>query len=179
MNKTKIEIAKKSLKLLEKHNMQEITIKKVLGNSKINGFKTNRDLLININKFFDYNLKKNLSSLDGTSSKDLLFEVIMARFDILNNYRKQIKKIIIYLESNPLEVLKLLPPFIESIILTGTLAEIKINGLKGAANIKALLILYIITSYTWRNDESESLEKTMTTLDKYLTQIDKIIKIFT
>ena len=56
--------------------------------------------------------------------------------------------------------------------------NIKIDGIKGASKVKVIFILYLIAIYSWYNDETESLEKTMTTLDKYLGYIDKYFKIF-
>ena len=41
---------------------------------------------------------------------------------------------------------------------------------------KIIFALYYITLFTWFNDENESLEKTMSALDKYLNTIEKVIK---
>ena len=40
---------------------------------------------------------------------------------------------------------------------------------------KIIFVLYYITIFTWFNDENESLEKTMSALDKYLNNIEKFI----
>ena len=37
-------------------------------------------------------------------------------------------------------------------------------------------MLYYITLFTWFNDENDSLEKTMSVLDKYLNNIEKFVK---
>ena len=50
--------------------------------------------------------------------------------------------------------------------------------LKGLPKLKVIFVLYILTIYSWTNDETESLEKTMTALDKYLNNLDKYLKIF-
>ena len=57
--------------------------------------------LNNINRYFDYLLKNNLNSIESSSSKDMIFEVLKARFDILNKYRKSIKNLAKYIKSNP------------------------------------------------------------------------------
>ena len=41
---------------------------------------------------------------------------------------------------------------------------------------KIIFALYYLTLFTWLNDENESLEKTMSVLDKYLNNIEKVIK---
>ena len=178
MNKTKINLAIKTLKLLEKSSWKNIQLNDVLGNEKNNNLKSKKDLLININKYFDYMLKKNLTSLEDSSSKDIIIEVFMARFDILNIHRSAIQKLIKNFKSKPYEMIPLMPSFIESIILISTLAGLKIDGIKGIANIKALLILYFITIFIWENDKTSYLEKTMTALDKNLSMINKFIKIY-
>ena len=176
MQKNKIEIAKKTLIELEKISLNKISIKKILKGEKNIKFSNKGDLLININRYFDYLLKENLINIENSSSKDMLFEVYMARLDILNLHRKSILNIIKNLYTQPRLVIKLLPSIVESMILIATLSNIDVNGIKGIAKIKVLFFLYLFIIYTWRNDESESLEKTMTTLDKYLNNIEKIFK---
>ena len=61
-----------------------------------------------------------------------------------------------------------------SVILISTLSNINVNGIKGVVKIKSIFILYLLIIYTWNKDSTESLEKTMTTLDKYLTNLNKL-----
>ena len=178
MQKNKIDIAKKTLKELENISLKKISLKKILNGEKNIKFSNKNDLIININRYFDYLLKKNLINIENSSSKDMLFEVYMARLDILNLHRKSILNIIENLYTQPKLVIKLLPSIVESMILIATLSNIDVNGLKGVAKIKVLFILYLFIIFSWRNDKSASLEKTMTTLDKYLSNIEKIFKFF-
>ncbi len=174
MQSSKVSIAKKTLILLETQSWNRISLSKVLGNKRYANINNKNDLLININRYFDYLLKENLISLEKSSTKDMLFEVLMARLDILNIHRKSIKSLLNYFLSNPHKFIKLLPSFIESIILISNLSNIDVKGIQGAAKIKSIFILYFLTIYTWNKDETESLDKTMTTLDKYLNNIDRL-----
>ena len=176
MQKNKIDIAKKTLKELENVSLKKISIKKIVNGENNIKFSSKNDLLININRYFDFLLKKNLINMENSSSKDMLFEVYMARLDILNLHRKSILNIIENLYTQPKLVITLLPSIIESIIVIATLSNIDVNGLKGIAKIKVLFILYLFIIFIWRSDESASLEKTMTTLDKYLNNIEKFFK---
>ncbi len=176
MQKNKIILAKKTLKLLETHTFNEITLDKFFKKEKISLVKNKTDLLTNVNRYFDFLIKKNLSSLESSSIKDMIFEVFMERLDILNSHRKSIKNIIKYLKSNPQYFLKLVPSFVNSIILMATISNIEVNSIKGVSKLKVLLILYFLIIYTWSQDETKGLEKTMTTLDKYLTNIEKLAK---
>ena len=178
MQKNKIDVAKKTLKELENISLKKISIKKILNGEKNIKFSNKNDLIININRYFDYLLKKNLINIENSSSKDMLFEVYMARLDILNLHRKSVLNIIENLFTQPKLLIILLPSIVQSIIVIATISNIDVNGLKGIAKIKVLFILYLFIIFIWRSDESESLEKTMTTLDKYLNNIEKIFKFF-
>ena len=93
-----------------------------------------------------------------------------------NFYGSQYKNIINHFMSRPQEVLKLIPKLIESKILIATFANINPSGIQGVIKIKIIFALYYITLFTWFSDENESLEKTMSALDKYLNNIEKVIK---
>ena len=58
------------------------------------------------------------------------------------------------------------------------MSKYKVNGLKGTIRLKGLMLIYFITFFQWMDDKNSSLEKTMTALDKYLDQAEKIGKFF-
>ncbi len=176
MNQNKISLAKKTLQYLEKKKLKDINLKNFLSNIKVRDMNNKIDLILNINDFFDFLLKKNLDNIEKSSQRDMLFEIMMARYDILNEYRASVKNIINHFMSRPQDVLKLIPKSIESKILIATFANINLNGIQGALKIKIIFALYYITLFTWFNDENESLEKTMSVLDKYLNNIEKVLK---
>ena len=177
MNKENINIALKTLKLLKKKSWGEIRLEEIIKNSKKHkqSIKTKNDLLKNINRYVDYLLKKETSSIEKSTIKDMLFEVIMARFDVLQKYRNSFLTLFESFKSNPQKSIILLPSFLESMFLTATLANIEIKGIKGSLTIKGILIIYIATYLEWIKDTSKSLEKTMTTLDQYLNKASKIL----
>ena len=178
MNKENINIALKTLKLLKKKSWSEISLKEIIRNSKKhkNLIKTKNDLLKNINRYVDYLLKKETSSIEKSSTKDMLFEVIMARFDVLQKYRDSFLTLFESFKSKPQKSIILIPSFLESMFLTASLANIGIKGIKGSLIIKGIFIIYIATYLEWVNDTSKSLEKTMTVLDQYLNKTSKILK---
>ncbi len=176
MNQNKISLAKKTLQYLEKKKLRDINLKNFLSNTKLPNMNNKIDLILNINDFFDFQLKKNLANIEKSSQRDMLFEIMMARYDILNEYRTSVKNIINHFMTRPQGVLKLIPKLIESKILIVTFANINPSGIQGVIKIKIIFALYYITLYTWFNDENESLEKTMSALDKYLNTIEKVIK---
>ncbi len=176
MNQNKISLAKKTLQYLEKKKLRDINLKNLLSNTKVPNINNKIDLILNINDFFDFQLKKNLVNIEKSSQRDMLFEILMARYDILNEYRTSVKNIINHFITRPQGVPKLIPKLIESKILIATFANINPSGIQGVIKIKIIFALYYITLFTWFNDENESLEKTMSALDKYLNTIEKVIK---
>ena len=132
-----IKLAENTLLILDKKSWSSINIDEIYKKTKINKKKfqnkiTNkRDLLKNINRYFDFKLKNTANSFDQSTPKDMIFEVIMMRFDCLQIYRKSIINIFEFFKSRPQELVFLLHSFIESMIIMASLAKIPIKGLKG------------------------------------------------
>ena len=92
-------IAQQTLDILENKSWNAFSLELILKNVKVKKtyIKTKFDLLKIIGKYVDYLLINKTKSLENSSSKDMLFEVLMARFDILEVNRKaflQIYKIL-------------------------------------------------------------------------------------
>ena len=173
-------IAQQTLNILMKKSWNTFSLEQVLKNVKVKKtyIKTKFDLLKPISKYIDYQLINNTKSLENSSTKDMLFEVLMARFDILELNRKSFLEIYKYLKKKPKYFIKLIPSLIESIIIIAELSKYNINGLKGTVKLKGLFVVYVVTFFQWLDDDNPTLEKTMTALDKYLDQAEKIGKFF-
>ena len=177
MNKENIKIALKTLKLLKKKPWGEIKFEDIIkiSNKNKKSIKTKNDLLKNINRYVDYLLKKETSFIEKSSTKDMLFEVMMSRFDVLQKYRNSFIELFESFKLKPQKSIILIPSFLESMFLTASLANIEIKGIKGSLTIKGIFIIYVATYFEWMNDTSKSLEKTMTALDQYLNKASKIL----
>ena len=105
----------------------------------------------------------------------MLFEVIMMRFDILQQNRKSFLMLFDSFKKQPQQTIKFIPSFLESMILIAKIANIEIKGIKGNFMIKGIFLIYIGAYFNWLNDKSVSLEKTMNSLDDYLNQASKIL----
>ena len=173
-------IAQITLNKLVKKSWNTLSLDDVLVKNikKQKYIKTKNDLLKNLNRYVDSILIEKTKYLENSSSKDMLFEVLMMRFDILQQNRLSFIKIYDALKKSPKNILKLFPSFLESMIVTAELAKFNVNGLKGSLRLKGLFIIYFITFYTWVDDKTLSLEKTMTVLDKNLDQAVKLGKYF-
>ena len=173
-------IAQKTLEFLKKKNWSTLTLDKVLNNNKNKKIyiKSKLDLLKNINRYVDDILIKQMKSLETSSTKDMLFEVLMARFDILQLNRKSFLEIYKVVKKNPHYLIKLLPSFLESMIVTAELSKYNVNGFKGTIRLKGLMLVYFVTFFQWMEDKNSSLEKTMNALDKNLDQAENFGKLF-
>ena len=171
-------IAQQTLQVLRKKSWGTFSLEQILKKVKVKktNIKTKFDLLKTISKYVDYLLIDKTKYLENSTTKDMLFEVIMARFDILEENRKAFLEIYKILKKNPQQFIKLLPTFLESMIITAELSKYKVNGLKGTVRLKGLMLIYFITFFQWVDDKDSSLEKTMTALDKNLDQGERFSK---
>ena len=183
MNQQLIKLAETTLLILEKRSLHSIKIDEVYNKTNINKknlqnkVNNKRDLLRNINNYFDFKLGNIADLIDKSTRKDMIFEIIMMRFDILQIHRKSIIKIFEFFKIKPQELVFLLPSLIESIISMAGLAKIPVVGIKGNLKVKGLLVIYFSSFLVWAKDNSESLEKTMTSLDNHLDRAGKLLSI--
>ena len=178
MKKLRNKIAIETLTYVLDNKWETISVEQISKNLKINKkkisnlIKNKNDLLKNINKYFDDKILESSKLLDQSTSKDMIFEILMMRFDLLNYHRKSIVEIFNIFIKKPQEFIFLLPSFIESMISMTKVSKIKINGVAGNFKIKGLLIIYFSTFLVWIRDDSISLDKTMTTLDNNLIRAE-------
>ena len=176
-------IAKKTLELLKTRSWKSISIhiiskKLKLSEKKIpNKLKNKINLLKNINQYIDSLLIVKTKSIEKSTSRDMIFEIFMIRFDLLNSYRFSISKIFNFFKYNPKNFILLIPTFIDSIEMMAKLSNIKTKGVFGKVTLKGLMIIYFSSFITWLKDESESLDKTMTVLDGHLVRAENILKL--
>ena len=183
MKKESITIAEKTLLISKKKSWTSLDFDEIIKTGKIAkiclkfNINNKKDLLLNINNFFDYKIKKLSKEIEKSSKKDMFFEIIMMRFDILQIHRKPIIKIFEFFKKKPQELVFLLPSLIESMISMAGLAKIPVVGIKGNLKVKGLLVIYFSSFLVWAKDNTESLEKTMTSLDNHLDRAGKLLSI--
>ena len=111
---------------------------------------------------------------NSESPRDRLFDIMMERFDILNENRAAVISVINSITLNPRDALDSLSFTCRSTTTMATLAGMDVNGWKGALVITGLSGLYIKTLRDWVADDSEDMAATMASLDKGLGYLDKI-----
>ena len=180
MNKDYKKIAETTLKILDKKPWLDITLKEIQTKSKVEKFnlliKNKKDLLIKLNNYFDYKVSSKISNIENSNYKDMIFEIIMMRFDVLQENRKGIKSIFDSFKNRPKLLFFLLPELLDSILVMVKSINLPIKGVLGQLKIKGIFVIYVSSFFVWLNDETIALDKTMTALDKYLDQANNILK---
>lgn len=119
-----------------------------------------------------------LEAFDGGVSeapRDALFDIVMERFDILNEDRAAIVSIINSYRTDPKEVVISFPHLGRSMTWMLEAAGIETGGVKGAARVAGLGIIYLAVLRVWKDDDSADMGKTMAALDRYLDRGESII----
>lgn len=110
---------------------------------------------------------------DTETPRDRLFEILMDRFDILNDYRAGLCAILESFKYDPKQVVISMPYLCKSMGWMLEASGIETAGLKGALKVAGLSGVYIKVLRVWKTDDSEDLSKTMAELDKTLQRAEQ------
>ncbi|MBL1146480.1 MAG: TetR family transcriptional regulator [Pseudomonadota bacterium] len=110
------------------------------------------------------------------SLKDRLFEVVMFRFDLLNENREAMVSMLKPAMQSLEQAARHKQGFCHSMRLIMEKAEMDCNHvLKEDILIAALALVYMMTVKIWLKDDSPDMTKTMAALDRYLARMLKIL----
>ncbi|MBL4720797.1 MAG: TetR/AcrR family transcriptional regulator [Alphaproteobacteria bacterium] len=108
------------------------------------------------------------------SPRDRLFDVLMRRFDALNEHRNAVLSIMDAHACDPFAALALAPRILCSMGVMLEAANISANGLSGAIRTKGLLAVWVATLRVWRKDDSADMAPTMAALDRNLKRAEAL-----
>jgi len=114
----------------------------------------------------------------GDPARDRLFEVMMRRFDLLQDHRAGILAVADGLRREPLRVLCQGPSLERSMRVMLEVAAMPARGLIGLAKVRVLTLVYLDIFRIWRSDDSDDMAKTMKALDKRLEQAEQLANTF-
>lgn len=142
-------------------------------------YATKSAILLGLARANDDEILTSLKSdpLEG-SAKDRLFDLLMRRFDRLQQDRDAYLTLLRELPQTPLEAAHLTKQMRRSLSLTLETAGISASGLKGLVRLQGLIGIYLAGLHAWRRDDSADLSKTMAEIDKRLGQAIKITEMF-
>lgn len=115
----------------------------------------------------------------GTASpdetpRDRLFEILMERFDLLDDDKEALVSILASFKLDPKQAVISLPHLGRSMAWMLEAAGVEISGIKGAIRVAGLVGVYLNAVRIWVSDDSEDMSKTMAALDKSLNRVEQI-----
>lgn len=117
-------------------------------------------------------LKRAPRAAEGQSARDLLFDVVMSRFDVLAPYKKALQSIH---ASGPAD-LALAGPVLSSMGWMLEAAGIGTDGAAGGARVTGLAAVYASVFRTWLDDDDPGQARTMAALDRRLRRGESAIR---
>ncbi|MEM8833386.1 MAG: TetR/AcrR family transcriptional regulator [Pseudomonadota bacterium] len=110
--------------------------------------------------------------------RDRLFDVLMERFDLINNDREAVISILRSIKFDPKQGLMTFPHLTKSMGRVLDLSGIDTDGVRGCIKITALTGIYLYTVKTWKGDDSPDMGKTMACLDRSLGMAEEFANSF-
>ncbi len=140
-----------------------------------NEIDSKNDILVILGRIID---KQTLADIeitdDDMSSRDRLFDIMMDRYDALNDYREGLAAIFESFKYDPKQMVISAPHLCRSMNLMLEIAGVETAGIKGALKVAGLTGIYIKVLKTWVSDESDDLSKTMSALDNALDRAEGV-----
>jgi ubiquinone biosynthesis protein COQ9 len=109
-----------------------------------------------------------------TLPRDRLFDLLMHRFDVLQQHRAGMLALLQYLPTDPVLTLALSTATGRSMAWMLEAAGVSATGLAGRLRVAGLVGVWLYTLRAWKDDESDDLAKTMAALDKALDQAEQL-----
>ena len=172
-----------TLKLAKSNSWKNISMKIISEEAKIplseiiKILPTKTAILIEFNRLVDKRLSENNhNNEESVNSRDLLFELLMERFDILNENKEALVNIMksIAKESPATGIIGIISS-LRSINRIMEICAIPNRGLLGKFRLKAIFATYLKAMYCWLEDDTPGLSKTMADLDKSLTRLEVLL----
>lgn len=109
-------------------------------------------------------------SAPSDDQRDALFDLLMDRFEILNEEREALLSVLEAYKRNPADSLLSLPHLGKAMKWMLEAAAIETTGWRGAARVAGLTGVYLQALKAWMDDDSADLAKTMAAIDKNLAR---------
>lgn len=137
-------------------------------------FKGKNEILIAYGEQLDHKVAENVFIDEESPERDRLFDVIMERFDILNEDRAAVLSVAKSFCTDPRAALTGLPHLGQSMVSMLETAKIDGVGPRGMLTAFGLTGVYLYVLKAWRDDDSADMGKTMVTLDKALGNAESL-----
>ena len=134
-------------------------------------FKCKYSIVDKFSRMIDRNIESKLRIQDfkDSSKKDILFELIMMRFDEMEDFKESLEKILNVSKNKPLLVSIITKNVMNTMDFFLELSKSYNNYAFDFLKKNFLFLIYSITFKTWLSDDTEDKSKTMAELDKLLS----------
>jgi len=134
-------------------------------------FKCKYSIVDKFSTMIDKNIESKLRIEDfkDSSKKDILFELIMMRFDEMEEFKGSLAKVLDASKNKPLMISIITKNVMNTMDFFLELSNSYNNYAFDLLKKNFLFIIYSITFKTWLSDNTEDLSKTMAELDKLLS----------
>lgn len=174
-------IAERALALAAKKGWAKTTMADIARAAKISLpqihdlFEDKTDIMTAISRMIDRRVLENTGDPDqDIPIRDRLFDIMMERYDALNEYRDGIIAILGSFLCDPKDAVIGLPQVCRSMAWMLEAAGVQTSGPAGAARVAGLAVIHLKILYVWKDDDSPDLSKTMAALDKALERADRL-----
>lgn len=179
INTTEGKVVAATLRLAAERTWSTVTLRDISEAAGIgladlrNTFSSKTAILRAYGKMIDTDvLSKSATPEPDESSRDQLFEMIMARFDAMNPHKPALRSII---DSREVDG-TLLRSILESQTWMLEAAGVGTEGVKGQVRVAGLASLYGSVVKTWLDDDDPGMAKTMAVLDRRLRRGEQTMK---
>ncbi len=140
--------------------------------SLLQDYVTDKDaIVLQIIHRIDQRMKAEVNLADE-SVREKLFEIIMTRFDLMNQNRAAILSILHAKMKNPVDLLCFAPRLKPSARDILEYAGVSLHGIQGELKTKIFMMALFSCMRVWIDDESKDLSKTMACVDKRLSALE-------
>lgn len=137
------------------------------------------DILVAYGRALDKKTLAAFPDIDlSISERDRLFDILMERFDLLNDDREAVVSILKSFLPDPKQAVISLPHLGRSMAWMLEAAGVSTSGIKGAIKVAGLTVLYLNVLRTWMKDEAADMSETMASLDKSLSRAEQCANSF-
>ena len=165
----------------ENFNFNEFSREYKIPIVKIRHFFVNKNqIIIKFSKMIDFYVEQKISAddINMSSIKDNLFELIMLRFEEMEDYKISLRIITQSLANNPLLLSRVSKNILNSLDFY---LELSKGYDRSSLDLFKKNILFLVYSYcfnVWLNDNTPDLSSTMAELDKLLSMAENFSKKF-
>lgn len=130
------------------------------------------DVLVLLGRLIDRQVLAELDVDETSSPRERLFDIMMDRYEVLNDYREGLIAILESFKYDPKQLVISMPHLCRSMSWMLECAGVETSGIKGALKVAGLSGLYLKVLRTWIEDDSDDLAKVMAALDKALERAE-------